>query len=151
MFLSNCQNHQVLLNLLDVALASSVIDYLHVFPSILLCGVGAAAFASLLGISVDLAFIAGFRGQRIIVHLASLSSCGAAAAEAQACDTVPETKHDAINRLEASMGACVLLTQMVECLTLVLHGSTRADIHTGSRRLCWSSRTCRGSGWWSTR
>lgn len=67
-------------------------DYLHVFQRTLLCRVGAATFASLLGISVDLTFIAGLRRQRIIIHLTSRSNTGAATSKAQTCDTVPETK-----------------------------------------------------------
>lgn len=67
-------------------------DYLHVFRRIVLCWVGAATLASLLGIAVDLTFIAGLRRQRIIIHLASLSSTRATASKAQTCDTVPGEK-----------------------------------------------------------
>ncbi len=66
--------------------------YLHVIQRILLCRVGAATFASLLGIAVDLTFITGLRRQRIILLLTSLTSTGASSSKAQTCDTVPKTK-----------------------------------------------------------
>lgn len=137
--------------------ASSLLtDYLHVLLRLLLRGVAAAAFASLLGVAVDLAFVAGLGGQRVIVHLASLPGPGVSPGEAQTRDAVPETK----TKADGSTGdvlevkGCFFFFRaflLLRSRTLVPHGSTPRDTRTGSPRPCWSSRTCRGCGWWSTR
>lgn len=53
------------------------------------CGVCAATLASLLGVAVDLALVAGFRRQRVIIHFSFLFRTARVAAKAQTSDAVP--------------------------------------------------------------
>lgn len=119
-------------------------DYLHVVNRILLCWVGAAALASFLGISIDLTFIAGLRRQRIIFLFTSLWAW-AATRKAQPCHTMSGQRYN-----HGSPRNIWRDFTHPDQHTLVLHGSIQVGIHRGSPRLCLSSQTCRGSGWWST-
>ena len=123
------------------------VHYLHIFQRIFLCWVGTATLASLLGVAIDLTFIAGFRWQWIVIHITSLSIT--AACKAQTCNTVPGAKTKlSVNEEKTYLQ---LSPASSSSRTLVPHGSIQGDIHRGSPHQCLSSRICRGSDWWSTR
>lgn len=78
--------HEVFVIYIKKGLRLMQTAYLHI---LLMCGVCAAALASLLGIAVDLTLVAGFGRQRVIIAFSFLTRTTRAATEAQTRDTVP--------------------------------------------------------------